>query len=258
MTVKTLSREYEEKLFELMNQDRIRHFWGIYDTQHMKEQVQTWIAISKGKISGYLMEIDKRILHVRGSAECATRLLESTDLPRPLFNIEPSHLSGVESLYEHFRPTDATSKGEVTTYFSMKVNANDFKPVKLVNIREIGKEDVEAVGNLLCREPDRVKDLLKELSYGLYEHGQLAAFAAAPEILEDLAIIRGVYTKPNLRRKGYATSVCSAVVSRLIEQGKEAILYVSKENQPALGVYKKLGFNETGHVFLSFHAEKKS
>jgi RimJ/RimL family protein N-acetyltransferase len=257
LIVKPLNKRLEENLFEFMNQDRIQHFWGIYDLQHMAEKVHTWIALSEENIFGYLMDINKRIIHLRGIAECTLPLLNNSDPYSPLFNIEPAHLEGVEKSYKHFKPTDAMSKGKITTFLSMKVNSNGFKPKKAKNVRELGREDAEEVGSLLMREPERIKDLLKGLSYGLYEHGQLAAFAAAPEILEDLAIIRGVYTLPSLRGKGYATKVCSAVTARVLEQGKTAFLYVSKDNHPALSVYRKLGFKKTGHVFLSFTAERK-
>lgn len=257
MIIKPLNKRFEQKLFEFMNQDSIRHFWGNYDLKHMKEKANTWIALSGENIFGYLMEINERIIHIRGIADCATPLLEKSELREPLFNIEPSHLNAVKKLYTGFRPTDATSKGRITTYLSMKVSPQDFKYVETKDVRTIGKEDVEAVGNLLARTPERIKDLMKGLAFGLFDHGQLVAFAAAPEMLEDLAIIRGVYTMPTLRGRGFATKVCSAVIAKLIEEQKEVFLYVSKENNPALCVYRKLGFRETGHVFLSFNAERK-
>jgi ribosomal protein S18 acetylase RimI-like enzyme len=257
LIVKPLDKSLERSLFEYMNQDRIRHFWGIYDLQNMKEKIRTWVALSEENLSGYLMQINERIIHIRGITDCATLLLESTDLHELLFNIEPAHFCGVKRLYKNFKPTDSTSKGKITTYLSMKVNSQEFKPVESKSVRIISKRESEAVGNLLARKPERIQDLMKGLSYGMYEHSQLVAFAAAPEMLEDLAIIKGVYTMPSYRGKGYAARVCSAAISRLIEHGKEVLLYVSKENHPALSVYRKLGFRETGHVFLSFSAERK-
>jgi GNAT superfamily N-acetyltransferase len=178
-------------------------------------------------------------------------------LTTPLFNVESAHLTGARKLYNPTEPTDRTSKSNVTTYLSMKVSKNSFKPFKRHPVQEMTRDNLEIVSGFLNRETSRVTDLLKGLSYGLYKRGRLASFAAAPEILEDLAIIRGVYTALNCRGKGYATSVCSAIVERLLEQGREVFLYVSKENPPALRVYRKLGFKETGHFFLSFQAEKK-
>ena len=255
LIIKPLNKSLDGKLFEYMNQDRIRHFWGIYDLQHLKK-VRTWVAFSDENLSGYLMEINERIIHIRGTADCVPQLLRGVDLHEPLFNIEAPHLYGIKALYRNLKPTESTSRGKITTYLSMKVNRQEFKPAETIGVREVDTEESEAVGNLLAR-PDRAKDLMKGLAYGLFERGQLVAFASAPEMIEDLAIIRGVYTLPSLRGKGYATRVCSALVSRLTEQGKEAFLYVSKENHTALTVYRKLGFRETGHVFLSFTAKRK-
>jgi GNAT superfamily N-acetyltransferase len=240
-----------------MNQDRIRNFWGIYDLTYMRDKTRTWIALYHETIVGYLLEHDKRVLHTRGNAQCIVPLLKNTNLTTPTFNIEPLHLAGVKRLYKPTEPTDATSKGKVTTYLLMRVNADDFKPAMLHNVQEMGTKDNTLVTSLLSREPSRIADLLKGFSFGLYVNGRLVSFAAAPDVLEDLAIIRGVYTTPDLRRKGYSTSVCSALVAKVLETGRDAILYVSKDNKPAIRVYRKLGFKETEHVFLSFKAEKR-
>jgi len=255
--VVSISKSVEEELFEFMNRDRIRNFWGIYDLTYMKDKTRTWVAFQHKNVVGYLLEHDKRILHTRGDAECVGPLLKNTGLAKPLFNIEALHLSGVKRLYKPTEPTDATTKGKVTTYLLMKVNVDSFKPTMRHGVQEMKRDDNEKVRGLLSRDASTVADLLKGLAYGLLEQGQLVSFAAAPDILEDLAIIRGVYTAPNFRGKGYATSVCSALVAKLLEQGKDAILYVSKDNTSAIKAYTKLGFRETRHVFLSFKAEKR-
>jgi len=252
-----LDRDVEKKLFEFMNMDRIRNFWGIYDLKYMRDKTRTWVAFSNKAVVGYLVEHDRRILHIRGDAECVAPLLKNTYLATPIFNIESTHLSWVKKFYRPTEPTDATSRGKVTTYLSMNVSKESFIPIKLHGVQEMGRENAEEVSNFLGREPSRVVDLLKGLAYGLYEKGRLVSFAAAPEILEDLAIIRGVYTAPDLRGKGYATAVCSALVGKILKLGMEVILYVSKDNAPAIQIYRKLGFKETGHVFLSFKAEKR-
>jgi len=257
LQVVLLDKSVEKELFEFMNQDRIRNFWGVYDLKHARDKTRTWAAFHNKNVVGYLVEHEKRILHTRGNAECVAPLLKKTDLTTPRFNIEPAHLAGVKILYKPIEPTDETTRGKVTTYLLMKVRADNFRPTMIHSVQEMGKEDNEVVSNFLGRELSRTADLLKGLAYGLYENGQLVSFAAAPEMLEDLAIIRGVYTAPNLRGKGYATSVCSALVRRLLEKGMEVILYVAKDNTPAIKVYRKLGFRETGHIFLTFKAEKR-
>jgi predicted GNAT family acetyltransferase len=73
-------------------------------------------------------------------------------------------------------------------------------------------------------------------------------------MLEDLAIVRGVHTAAEERNKGYSSSVCSVLVQQLLRQGRDVILFVSKDNPAAIRVYSKIGFKETGRVSLAFKA----
>lgn len=54
--------------------------------------------------------------------------------------------------------------------------------------------------------------------------------------------IGGVYTKPEYRNKGISTWLMKILLNRIHLSGKKAVLYVKKENKPALALYKKLGF----------------
>jgi predicted GNAT family acetyltransferase len=96
----------------------------------------------------------------------------------------------------------------------------------------------------------------KGLAFGAYENGLLASCAMVPEVIENVGLIRGVFTIPTSRSHGLATSVCSALVQELIKLGKVPTLWVSKDNLPALKVYKKLGFKDTGIALLCFKAKR--
>ena len=50
--------------------------------------------------------------------------------------------------------------------------------------------------------------------------------------------------------------MCSALVEELIGLGKEAVIWVAKDNLPARRVYEKIGFKKTGHVLLGFRAKR--
>lgn len=55
--------------------------------------------------------------------------------------------------------------------------------------------------------------------------------------------IGGVYTKPEFRNKGVSTYLMKVLLNGIHETGKKAVLYVKKDNLPALALYGKLGFN---------------
>jgi len=65
-----LNENVEHRLFEFMNRDRISHFYDIYDLTHLRQKTRAWIALSNNKVSGYMVEYDKRILTTRGNKEC--------------------------------------------------------------------------------------------------------------------------------------------------------------------------------------------
>ncbi len=258
ITTVPLNPNIENRLIEFMNQDRLSHFFTIYDLQYMRDKTQIWVAISNNKIIGYMIEYNKRILHLRGQQRCVIPLLNNSSLTMPQFNIEPKHLSVVRGLFKPIEPADRVTDGLVTSFITMKTTPETFTPVIRHKVQELKKRNAGELGELFGAEPKRTQDLLKGVAFGIFKGSRLVSCAASPDILEDLAIIRGVQTAPDQRNKGYATSACSALVQRLHQMGKEAFLYVSKDNHSAIRVYKKIGFTETRRVFLGFLAKPKA
>ncbi len=204
-----------------------------------------------------MIEYDKRVLTIRGDKECTIPLLSSSDLTTPLLNIEPTHLSPIKKLYKPTEPADQMTTGSITTFITMKTTPQSLTPKIHHKVQEVTKEEAQAVSNLLGADLQRTQGFLRGMAFGIFKRKKLVSFAASPEMLEDIAIIRGVQTAPEERNKGHATSVCSALVQKLHHQGKDVMLYVSKDNPSAIRVYKKIGFKETGHIFLSFTAKRK-
>jgi predicted GNAT family acetyltransferase len=51
-----------------------------------------------------------------------------------------------------------------------------------------------------------------------------------------------VATHENHRNRGYATSIVSELVKRILEKLSTAMIYVLSDNMPAIRVYEKVGF----------------
>jgi len=252
-----LNETVGRRLFEFMNQDRISHFYDIYDLTHLREKTRAWVALSNNTLVGYMVEYDKRILTTRGNELCIIPLLKNSDLTTPIFNIEPKHLTAVKRLFEPTEPPDKMAIGKITTFLTLKTTPETSTPIIKHNVQQLTKENAQSLAELLGTDVERAHDLLRGIAFGIFKRNKLVSTAASPEILEDLAIVRGVQTAPKERNKGYATSACSTLVQKLHQQSKEVMLYVSKDNPPAIKVYKKIGFKETGHKFLSFIAKRK-
>jgi len=250
-----LTRKHEKPLLEFLNRDRISHFFSIYDLEHFKDRTAIWLELLANDVVGYLLEYNRNILCLRGSRNCVP-LLGKSSLGEAMLNIEPHQLSEVRKIFEPTDPADKATVGKITTFVVMKAARDTFKPAIQPRVRELKRDSATEIAGLLGINLDWALDSLSGVAFGLYEGRRLVSYAASPEILEDLAIVRGVFTAPDKRGKGYSKAVCSALVSRLLGEGKEAMLYVSKDNAAALGVYRSLGFRETGHRFLGFTARR--
>jgi len=255
--IASLTKKHEKPLLEFMNCDRISHFFSIYDLQHFRGKTRVWLAFLADRIAGYLLEYNRHILCLRGRRNCVAPLLRKTRLPNAILNVEAHQLPAVKRFYEPIEPADKTTVGKITSFMVMNATSSSFRPVSRHKVRELKNESAAELAGLLGADQKLVLDLLRGFAFGLYESGKLVSYAASPEILEDMAIVRGVYTAPDKRGKGYSKAVCSALVSRLLDEGKEVMLYVSKDNAAALSVYRSLGFMETGHRFLGFIGRRR-
>jgi GNAT superfamily N-acetyltransferase len=255
--IAALTKKREKPLLEFMNCDRISHFFSIYDLQYDRGKTRVWLALLSDKTVGYLLEYDRRILCVRGPENCVAPLLKKTRLAEAILNVEVRQLPAVERFYEPVEPADKMTVGKITTFVVMKAASSSLRLVLRHEVQELKKESAAELAGLLGVGQELALDLLKGVASGLCKDGRLVSYAASPEMLEDLAIVRGVFTAPDERGKGYSKAVCSALVRRLLDEGKGVILYVSKDNAAALRVYRSVGFGETGHRFLGFTARRK-
>jgi ribosomal protein S18 acetylase RimI-like enzyme len=81
--------------------------------------------------------------------------------------------------------------------------------------------------------------------YGARCDGKLVAVAGthAVSLRHHIAVIGGVFTHPGYQRRGFATAATNAVAHTLIHQGvRDVVLNVRADNEPAVAVYRRLGF----------------
>jgi len=256
--IQSLERSDEAAFLRFLNCDRIGNYYVLYDLRYLRDKLHVWVASDASGVQAYMMEYDGRILHLRGNPDCVPELLSMSSLSAPLFNVEPRHLALVRGRFEPMEPADRRTDGLITTFLTLKATSDSFKPLIRHDVQELNQSHVHGVAGLLAVDPQRAQDLLRGVGFGVFKGSQLVSSALSPEMLEDLAIIRGVFTAADERNKGYSSSVCSALVERLLGQGRNVILFVSKDNPAAIKVYSRIGFEDTGRVSLAFKARLKT
>jgi len=76
------------------------------------------------------------------------------------------------------------------------------------------------------------------------DNGQITAVAARSAQTDRAAMIGGVFTPPEHRRKGYGSTVVHALAASILEEGRAACLFY--HNPEAGRIYLRLGFQELG------------
>jgi RimJ/RimL family protein N-acetyltransferase len=256
--IQPLKRSAEVALMEFLNRDRIGNYYILYDLHYLRDRIQVWVASDASGVQACMMEYDGRIIHVRGSPDCVLELLSMSDLSEPMLNIEPRHLAAVSERFEPVEPADRRTNGLITTFWTLKATSKSFRPLIRHDVQELNQTHISDVMSLMELEPQRVQELVRSAGFGAFDRGRLVSCAFSPNTFEDMAIIRGVFTAAEERNKGYSSSVCSALVQKLLGQGKDVILFVSKDNPAAVKVYSRIGFEDTGRVSLAFKARQKT
>ncbi|MHA2358590.1 MAG: GNAT family N-acetyltransferase, partial [Candidatus Heimdallarchaeaceae archaeon] len=218
-----------------------------------------WIAYENGKIVGYLGEFpDKGYVHTHGTKESLSVLIKYLESDEYEFVIENNHFEIVSSIFQILEPVDPSSKGKITKFLVLKSDSQSFKPFIRHPVKRLGIEDLKNVSTNLGEEyKERVENAIQTgVVYGALEKEKIISVAFTSEISRDLAIIRGVYTKPEFRCKGFSTSTCSALITKIHNMGKEALIWVAEDNIPARRVYSKLDLKDTENIFLGFKAKR--
>lgn len=122
-------------------------------------------------------------------------------------------------------------------------------------VREMREEDIDGIMEIERDSfaiPWTKQDLIGELSnkaaryFVLLEDGVVSAYAGTWLIIDE-GHITNIAVHPDKRGKGYGTKVTSAMMQAAVDVGVQYMtLEVRVSNEPALALYKKLGFKKAG------------
>jgi ribosomal protein S18 acetylase RimI-like enzyme len=86
--------------------------------------------------------------------------------------------------------------------------------------------------------------------YGIHDSGSLVAMAGERLRLTGFTEVSAVCTHPHFRGRGYGSALMSVVISEIMNRDETPFLHVKTDN-PALALYKKLGFQIRAQLYLA-------
>jgi predicted GNAT family acetyltransferase len=94
---------------------------------------------------------------------------------------------------------------------------------------------------------ERIRELIeRKRSLVLTLEGRVAAKCEFSAVTPDAIQLMGVWTAPDLRRRGLSRTLLREVCGHLARRGKTVTLFVNDFNLPAVSLYELLGFQRIG------------
>lgn len=200
------------------------------------------MAVTGRRIDGMMVVYKKRIVQLRGKRGAAKALLGHLDLEQVELQAPKEHkqyiLEKYEPTWSHELMLMILHKGEQKLYASHPVVKLDASYAEQI-AATMKEADPEFWGEVTTKEV--TESMSSTNCVGIKFKGELASICRT-RLAEQIGHVITVATREAHRNKGYATSLVSHSVNSLLNKTDTAIIYVLKDNQPAIRTYQKVGF----------------
>lgn len=94
---------------------------------------------------------------------------------------------------------------------------------------------------------ERIRELVeRKRSVVLIHQNRIAAKCEYSAVTPETVQLMGVWSAPDLRRRGFSRTLLREVCGHLARKGKTVTLFVNDFNRPAVALYESLGFQRIG------------
>ena len=232
-----------EALAEFLSEDRLFSAYALADLDQANISGARWWLARRGDTpvaaALAMLDLSFRPLFLTGEVQStATLLRQGVREPRVIVAAPPEHRPGIEDVYRLER---------VDRMLRMVVDAKSFRAVSTEGCVRLGPEHVDAVielYGLASRSYFTPRRLGRELYFGIFE-GDALVSAAGTHVRSTefrLAAVGNVLTRALYRNRGYGTACTAAVTVAALGEHSDVVLNVREDNDPAIAVYRRLGF----------------
>jgi ribosomal protein S18 acetylase RimI-like enzyme len=237
----------ENKFWAVVAQDYCDYYFFIYDWKLQRDKTRILLAFDGDEVVGLAVIYNGNIAQLRGSLTAVEFLLQN--LPAAVSEVQVPQ--NCHALLAAYFPV-VKLKEHVSL---MRIKRGEEHLCVAVPPEWLTVDDAEEVAQLMrdCYPEmwgDMSADYVRQQFHvkggvwvGIRQEGRLAAFGhstATPMV----GHVTWIATHPKWRRRGYASSLVSALTQQCLKAASAAIIYVVEDNAVARGIYGRVGFRD--------------
>ncbi len=226
-------------LFDLLHQDRSWCAYALADLEaERRDQTEWWLGERAAAI--LFRGLDPPWLTLHGDPPEAVGLAGRIPVGEVQYALQATHRAGLGRLVV----------GHEIPMWRMVFRPEDDVPVRS-EAERLGPDHLPEIIELFSDHPDSPdafdpQQLDDGFFFGIRAGGSLVSVSGTHVVgrRQRVAGVGNIFTAPASRRRGYARDTGAAVVQSLLAAGIETIvLNVAMANDPALNLYRSLGFS---------------
>jgi RimJ/RimL family protein N-acetyltransferase len=241
-TVVEVNDKLEKRFLEIINKDPLNYHFFLLDWYEERKVSRFYIAMDNGRIRGLMVVYNGKTAQIKGSSRAVDALLKALDPKVTQLSVPYEHK---RLLLKRFRPRFQSEMDMLHLIKGKERSLIVHKPVALT------AKDAIAVSALMRRADPRMwrsfsigtvrRSMSTNIWIGIKEQGKLAAIGNARSTKRN-GHIYTIATAKEYRGRGFATSIVSTLVQRMLKDSEDQLIYIFKTNGPANKVYRKVGF----------------
>nr|ADQ54420.1 GNAT family acetyltransferase [uncultured marine crenarchaeote E37-7F] len=243
--IRELTPSFESLFYNHVAKDVPHYFLFIYDWKYERKNTKIWLAVEHDEIYGMMLIYKNRIVQLRGNEPIIEAFLDMIDLK--MFQLH------AESQYRDFILRKCHMKKEYVLQLMIVRKGEEHLSSSDI-VTKLTPEWADEIAYLMrTANPefwdDRKKETIvssmnRRLWMGIIMNGNTLVSVGSTHLTDFGSNIGSLATHESYLNRGYATAVASALVKEILHKNDFALVFVRKNNLPALGVYEKLGFKQ--------------
>jgi ribosomal protein S18 acetylase RimI-like enzyme len=240
-----LTPELEARFWSLVKADYCDYYFFIYDLLLQKERTQIYLALEDDAVVGVMLIYDGHIVQLRGGHGAVAFMLNNLKLGSVDVQVPVDCEDLLLQKYPNFKilaHVTLMSLKKGGEQLALRVKPERLSTKDAPQIAQLMLECYPKMWSKISAEAVKALFLAKEaVWFGIKLDGKLVSFGYGM-LTPKVCHVTWIATNPQYEKRGYATSIVSALVRECLAVADEAVIYVMDDNVVAWKIYSKVGF----------------